>query len=434
MRDVDPFGLFPGESSMNISRADAERLDLEDELSQFRDRFVVDDPDLIYMDGNSLGRLPKATQARLKAAVEDEWGKRLIRSWNEGWYEAGLRIGGKLAELIGARADEVAIADATSVNLYKAATAAALARPERNKIVTDSLNFPSDVYILHSVARQLGGKQVVIVESQDGVSVPPELLEAELDDQAGVLALSHTAFKTGYTHDMATVSGMAHQAGAMMIWDMSHSVGAVDAQLDDAGADLAIGCTYKYLNGGPGSPAFLFVRRELQPELVNPISGWFSQDHPFDMSLEYQAAGGMRRFLTSTPPTLSLLAIEPGVDMLREAGMARVRARSVKQTSFFVDLWRERLAPLGFRLQSPAEPSQRGAHISLGHEHALAIDQALIHDARVLPDFRPPDNIRFGMSPLYTTFVEIFDAVERLADIVTNKRFEVYQGRSPEVT
>jgi len=418
---------------MDSSRAFAEGLDRDDELRAFRKRFVVRDPDLIYLDGNSLGRLPKATRARLQAAIEAEWGERLIRGWNEGWYEANLRIGGKLAELIGARPDEVVIADSTSVNLYKAAMAAAQACPGRHKIITDDLNFPSDVYILHSVARQSGDLEVVVLASPDGLSLQPAQLEDALDEDTAFLALSHTAFKSGFTHDLGRVTRLAHAVGALVVWDMSHSVGAVEAHLDEAGVDLALGCTYKYLNGGPGSPAFLYIRQDLQAELVNPITGWFSQEQPFEMSLDYRAAEGMRRFLTGTPPTLSMLAIEPGVDMLREAGMRRVRAKSVRQTSYLVDLWRERLAPLGFSLGSPEDPAVRGAHVSLGHEHALAIDQALIHEAGVLPDFRPPDNIRLGLSPLYTSFVEINEAVERLVHVVTERRYEAYAGSTPAV-
>jgi len=419
---------------MDTSRGHAERLDREDDLGAFRERFVIRDPDLIYMDGNSLGRLPKATMARMLAAVDTEWGDRLIRGWNEGWYEASLRVGGKLAGLIGADPDEVAIADSTSVNLYKAAMAAALARPERKKIVTDDLNFPSDIYILQGVARQAGEREVVILRSPDGISLPADQIEGALDDDTAFLAISHTAFKSGFTHDLAQVTRLTHQVGALVVWDMSHSVGVIEANLHAAEADLAVGCTYKYLNGGPGSPAFLFVRRDLQPGLVNPITGWFSQDQPFEMSLGYKSASGMRRFLTGTPPTLSLLAIEPGVDMLREAGMARVRAKSVRQTGYLIDLWRDRLAPLGFSLKSPQDAAVRGGHVALGHEYALAIDQALIQEAGVLPDFRPPENIRFGLSPLYTSFVEIHQAVERLARIVTEKRYQAYLGDTPTVT
>jgi kynureninase len=419
---------------MDTSRARAEELDRTDDLRSFRQQFVVDDPSLIYLDGNSLGRLPKATLSRLRSAIEQEWGEQLIRSWNEGWYEANLRVGGKIGELIGAEPDEMVIADSTSINLFKAAMAAAHARPGRTKIVTDSMNFPSDIYILGSVARQVGGLQVTIVGSPDGIGMPPELLDEALDENTAFLALSHTVFKSGFTYDLAQVTQMAHRVGALMLWDMSHSVGAVPARLDDVEADLAVGCTYKHLNGGPGAPAFLFVRRDLQPSLVNPITGWFSQDEPFEMALDYLPASGMRRFLSGTPPILSLLAIEPGVNLTREAGMARIRVKSMRQTAYLVDLWREKLEPLGFSLNSPLDPDQRGAHVSIGHPDALPIDQALIHDAGVLPDFRPPDNIRLGLSPLYTSFVEIHDAVERLERVVAERRFQAYKDDAPAVT
>jgi kynureninase len=214
---------------------------------------------------------------------------------------------------------------------------------------------------------------------------------------------------------------------------MSHSVGAVQISLNEAEVDLAVGCTYKYLNGGPGAPAFLYVRQDLQPSLVNPITGWFSQKQPFEMDLDYLPAPGMRRYLSGTPPTLSLLAIEPGVDLLREAGMARVRAKSVNQTSYLIGLWQERLEELGFTLMSPSEADDRGGHVALSHEYGLAIDQALIHEAGVIPDFRPPDNIRLGLSPLYTSYAEIHEAVDRMARIVTERRYRLYQGDAPAV-
>jgi kynureninase len=418
---------------MDTSRAYADALDRHDELRGFRERFVIADPELIYLDGNSLGRLPKATQERLRTAVDREWGERLIRGWNEGWYEAAIRVGGKLAELIGAQSEEVIIADSTSVNLYKAAMAAALARPGRPKIITDDLNFPSDVYILKSVAQQTGGRSIQILQSPDGINMPRDILRGALGEDTAFVSLSHTAFKSGFTHDLVEVTRMIHQVGALAIWDMSHSVGAVQISLNEAEVDLAVGCTYKYLNGGPGAPAFLYVRQDLQPSLVNPITGWFSQKQPFEMDLDYLPAPGMRRYLSGTPPTLSLLAIEPGVDLLREAGMARVRAKSVNQTSYLIGLWQERLEELGFTLMSPSEADDRGGHVALSHEYGLAIDQALIHEAGVIPDFRPPDNIRLGLSPLYTSYAEIHEAVDRMARIVTERRYRLYQGDAPAV-
>lgn len=417
---------------MDTSLEQARQLDEQDDLARFRDEFVFDDSELIYMDGNSLGRLPQRTQERLAIAVHDQWGRRLIRAWNEGWFEASERLGDKIASLVGAEDGEVILADSTSVNLFKLALAGVLARPERSVIVTDALNFPSDLYILQAVA-QATGRRVVMVPSHDGIRVPLEAIQQALDDQTALLALSHTAFKSAFTYDMVRVTELAHDAGALTLWDMSHSVGAVAIELAEAGADLGVGCTYKYLNGGPGAPAFMYVRRDLQPRLANPITGWFSQRDQFDMQLRYKPADGMRRFLSGTPPVLSLLGVESGVDLLIEAGMDRVRQKVVALSEFMIALWEADLEPLGFRLNSPKVADERGGHVSIGHEQALAIDLALINEMDVLPDFRHPDNIRLGLSPLYTRFADVFQAAQRLRVVVQEGRYKKYIGQRPEV-
>lgn len=410
-------------------------LDDEDELAPFRQEFVLQDPELIYLDGNSLGRLPKATQRLIDRQVDENWGGRLIRGWNEGWYGAADRIGAKIGQLLGAAEGQVIVADSTSVNLYKLAHAALRARPARRKIVSDDLNFPSDLYILQGLVEGLGdGRKLSVVSSPDGISLPAELIEKTLDEDTALLTLSHTSYRSGFTHDMAALTEMAHQRGALVLWDLSHSAGALAIDLRTAGVDLAVGCTYKYLNGGPGAPAFLFVRADLQEMLNNPISGWFGQRAPFQMDLEYQPAQGIRRYLTGTPPVLSLLAIEPGVDLLLEAGTDRLRAKSIRQSEYLIGLWRELLQPLGFRLGSPADPSRRGSHVALAHDHGLAINLALIEEMQVVTDFRPPDCIRFGIAPLYTSFAEIHETVYRLRKVVEERRFEDYEGWAPEVT
>lgn len=416
-------------------RAHAEALDRADPLANFRDQFVFDDPALIYLDGNSLGRLPKATAARLAQAVTDEWGRRLIRSWNEGWLTLPERVGGKIAQLIGARPDEVIIADSTSVNLFKLAAAALDARPDRTKIVTDDLNFPSDLYILQGAADRAGRPcRVEIVPSADGIHGPVERLAQAIDGETALVSLSHTLFKSSYTYDMAAITQMAHDVGALVLWDLSHSAGAVPMALDDAGADLAVGCTYKYLNGGPGAPAFLYVRRDLQAALHNPITGWMGQRDMFEFELTYAPAPGLRRFFTGTPPILAVSAIEPGVDLLLDAGMERLRAKSIAQTEYLVALWAAWLAPLGFTLNSPRDPARRGSHISLGHAAGWRIAQALIHEMHVLPDFRKPDNIRLGVAPLYTSFVDLYDAMDRLRRVVADNRYVHYTADASGVT
>lgn len=420
---------------MRTDRAHAEELDGADELARFRQAFVVDDPELIYLDGNSLGRLPRAGAARVRAAVEEEWGGRLIRAWGEGWFAAPQRIGAKLAGLVGAAPDEVVVADSTSVNLFKLAMAALRARPGRTRVVTDELNFPSNLYVLQSALELVHpGQRLTVVRSADGMTVAEEALAAAVGRDTALVALSHTAFKSAFVYDLGRVTALAQRAGALVLWDLCHSVGAMPLGLGAAGADLAVGCTYKYLNGGPGAPAFLYVRRDLQATLANPIWGWFGQKDQFDLAPDYQAGPGIQRFLVGTPPVLSLAAVEPGVDLVREAGLDRIRAKSVRQTEYLIGLWEARLAPLGFTLNSPREAARRGSHVSIGHPEALRIDRALIEEMRVLPDFRYPDNIRLGVAPLYTSYAELHEAVARLRRVVTERRYEKYPTERPAVT
>jgi kynureninase len=413
----------------------ARRLDSEDPLAPFRQRFLIHDAGLIYLDGNSLGRLPRATIERLAQATTAEWGERLIRSWNEGWFTLPERVGAILARLLGAADDEVIAADSTSVNLFKLAVAALKARPGRTKIVTDDLNFPSDHYILQAACSLAGGEgRLHVVASADGLHGPVDGLAEAIDGHTALLALSHTAFKSSYTYDMGLLTEMAHRAGALALWDTSHSAGALPVELNAAGADLAVGCTYKYLNGGPGAPAFLYVRRGLQESLLNPIAGWMGQHRPFDFSLQYRPAAGLRHFLTGTPPILSLVGVEIGAQLLLEAGMERVRAKSLALSEFLIGLWKEWLAPLGYRLNTPAEPARRGSHVSLGHSEGWRINRALIEQLGVLPDFREPDNIRLGLAPLYNSFDEVCQAGMRLRAAVDQRLYEAYTAETPAVT
>lgn len=410
-------------------------LDREDELAPFRDRFVIEDPGLIYLDGNSLGRLPRAAVERARELVAAEWGGDLIGSWNAGWFHLPERVGGKIARLLGAAPDEVIVADSTSVNLFKLALAALQALPGRTRVLTDDLNFPSDLYILQSAVRLAGPEyRLEILRSPDGLTSSPEAVAAALDSQTALVALSHTAFKSAYVYDLEAVTALAHQYGAMILWDLSHSAGALPLALSAAAVDLAVGCTYKYLNGGPGAPAFLYVRRDLQERLQSPVGGWFGRRDPFHFDLEYEPAAGLRRFLTGTPPILSLALIEPGVDLLLEAGMERVRAKSIRQTEYLISLWETRLAPLGFELSTPRDPSRRGSHVSLRHPEGYRIAQALIEQMRVVPDFRHPDYLRLGVCPLYTTYEEIRKGVEALKSVVTEQLYAEYEREPQGVT
>jgi kynureninase len=415
--------------------AEARRLDAADPLARFRREFVVSDPRLVYLDGNSLGRLPKQAGPRLRKAIEREWGGRLIRGWGDGWFSAGQRIGAKLAVLIGAPPGDVVVSDSTSVNLFKLVVAALRARPGRRTVVTDDANFPTDLYVIQGAIELLGQHhRLVVVKSEDGLTVPESALAQAVDGDTALLTLSHTAYRSAFIHDMSAVTALAHRAGALTLWDLSHSIGAMPVELTAANADLAVGCTYKYVNGGPGAPAFLYVRRELQESLENPVWGWFGQRDQFDMAPEYSPAPGILRFLVGTPPILSLLAVEPGVDLLLEAGMDRVRAKSIAQTEYLIRLWERELRPLGFALNSPRDSAWRGSHISLGHPEALRIDRSLIDEMAVLPDFRYPDNLRLGIAPLYTSFADLHEAVARIARVVRDRRYERYPTERPTIT
>ncbi len=420
---------------MRLDADYARELDHQDPLARFRDEFVIDDPDLIYLDGNSLGRLPKRGVMRMREVIEGEWGSRLIRGWGEGWFTAPQRVGGKIAQLIGAQPDEVVVTDSTSVNFFKLVMAALWNKPGRNKIVTDDLNFPSDLYLLQGAARLAGSDyRIETVHSADGLMVLTGALAAAIDSGTALVTLTHTAFKSGHVYDMPVITDVAHGAGALMLWDLSHSAGAMPLAMNECGVDLAVGCTYKYLNGGPGAPAFLYVRRDLQERLLSPIWGWFGQKAQFDMKVDYEPAPGINRFLAGTPTMLSLAAMEPGVDLLLEAGMDRLREKSVRQTEYLIALWEAVLKPSGVTLNSPRDSKSRGSHISLGHPEALRIDRALIEEMNVIPDFRYPDNIRLGIAPIYTSHVDIHEGVMRMRRVIEERLYENYPKERPDVT
>ena len=427
---------------MNLLNTDinlARELDAQDELASFRDEFVIDDPNLIYLDGNSLGRLPKRTVDFLQNTIEQEWGRRLIRVWNDGWINSPTELGAKIAKLVGAQADEILVTEATSINLFKLSAAALQARPGRIGVVSDVLNFPSDLYILQGIIDLIGkDHHLKLIPSADGITIPSEAVEAAIDDNTALVSLTHVAFKSAFMYDMALVTELAHQSGALMLWDLSHSVGAVPIDLNGCRVDLAVGCTYKYLNGGPGSPAFLYVRRDLQEQLNQPMWGWFAAEKPFAFELDFTPASDISRFRVGTPPMLSMKAVEPALDILLEATMARIRAKSIKQTEYLIFLAEQWLTPLGFTLGTPRQPEIRGSHVSLRHPESYRISRALIESPppaiQVIPDFRAPDNIRFGITPLYTTYTEIYLAIERIRIIVEDKIYEQYTNKQLTVT
>ena len=418
------------------SHAFAENLDNQDPLAAFRLRFIIPDPDLIYLDGNSLGRLTYASLARIQPLLEQEWGRDLIRAWNDNWWEAPVRVGGKIARLVGAAPGQVVACDTVSINLFKLAAAALQLRPDRTRIVTDTLNFPSDLYILQGLVRLLGGRHTILrIGSNDG-DVTPDLdaLAAALDHTTALLTLSHVTFKSGYLYDMAAITALAHRCGALVLWDLSHSGGALPVALDACNADFAIGCTYKYLNGGPGAPAFLYVRKELQEQVISPICGWWGQNAPFDFGLDYTPAAGVARFLTGSQPVLSLLAMEAALDPLLEAGIDALRAKSVLLGEYMLSLADHLLAPLGFELGSPRDSGKRGSHISLRHPEGYRINRALIEEMNLLPDFRAPDNLRLGLAPLYTSFADVWEGVDRIRRVTQEKLYLNYPAERQTVT
>ena len=405
-------------------------LDVEDPLAGYRDRFVQADQGLIYLDGNSLGRLPRTTAGRLAEVVTEEWGRGLIRSWSH-WVDLATQIGDEIATgVVDARPGEVLVGDSTTVNLYKMAAAALDARPDRRVIVLDDDNFPTDLYVLQGLAAARG-LELRVVSADIDAGLDPERLRVALDRDVALVCLSHVAYRSGALADLPAITGAAHDVGALVLWDLSHAAGSVEVPLTSSGADLAVGCTYKYLNGGPGAPAFLYVRRELQASLRQPIWGWFGQQDQFAMGAAYQPTSGIGRFGVGTPPVLGLVAVREGIAPVIEAGIGAIRAKGMALTSYAVELSDAWLAALGFRLASPRDPTRRGAHISLHHPDAWRICQALI--ARdVVPDFRTPDRLRLGFSPLTTSFADVWTALERLRDLVAageHERFDATPGR-----
>ncbi len=401
-----------------LSREHALALDAADPLRGFRDRFVDEDPNRIYLDGNSLGRLPLATRDRL-AAIVAQWGAQLVSGWHD-WIDAPARVGDLLAEhVLGARPGEVVVGDSTTVNLYK--LCAAVLDTREGAIVTDRGNFPTDRYVLEGLAARTG-RELRMVES-------PEAAVAE--QGTALVVLSHVAYRSGAIADLAALTAATD---ADVVWDLSHSAGAVPVDLHAAGVELAVGCTYKYLNAGPGAPAFLYVASERQAALRSPIWGWFGQRDQFAMERDYDPVDGIGRFQAGTPPILALAAVEEGAKLTAEAGIRAIRAKSVALTNLIVALHDAWLAPLGFSLGSPRDGARRGSHVSLRHPEAWPINVALIDRAAVVPDFRGPDSIRLGVAPLYTGHADVWDALDHLRGLVERGEHQLVDTAPGRVT
>jgi len=421
---------------MDLTRAAAEALDDVDPLAGFRSRFAGTEDDgparLLYLDGNSLGRLPRETPAAVARVVEREWGEGLIGSWAQ-WIGEATRLGDALAAgVLGAQPGEVLVGDSTSVNLYKLVEAGARARPGRDVLVCTADDFPTDRYVVAGVAAARGMTvREIPADVDEGLDV--ETLTAALDDRVAVVVLSAVAYRSGALADLAAVTRLVRDAGALVLWDLSHAVGAVPVGLTDVGADLAVGCTYKYLNGGPGAPAFLYVRRDLQEELRSPIQGWFGQRDQFEMGPVYEPAAGIERFGVGTPPVLGMAAVDVGVRLIAEAGIERlaVKGRALCELmGALADAW---LAPHGVALASPRDPARRGLHLTFAHPQAWQLTQALI-ERKVVPDFRTPDRVRLGPAPLYTRFVDIWDAMARFREVLETGAYESYPAERARVT
>ncbi len=400
------------------------QLDERDPLAKARDAFQVPHG-ILYLDGNSLGCMPRAAPERLRRVVDHEWGEGLIRSWNTAdWIGLPERLGAKIAPLVGADPGEVIVTDSTSVNLFKLAAAAMRMRPGRRTVITEPGNFPTDLYILQGLVD-------FMPEAPRLITCPIEEIPARLDDDTALVLLTHVHYKTGHVRPMRALTEAVQAAGALMLWDLSHSTGAMPLALSETGVDLAVGCGYKYLNGGPGAPAFLYVAERHQAELDQPIYGWFGHAEPFAMSDDYRPAPGIRRAITGTTPILGASALEVGLDVFETVSMNDIRFKSMALTQLMIDQVRRRCPASGFVLASPEAASDRGSQVAFRHPDAYAIIQAMI-DRGVIGDFRAPDIMRFGMAPLYIGYRDVWNAVEALVEVMESGiwRATKYQQRS----
>jgi len=399
-----------------VTREEAEALDLADPLARFRDAFDLPSG-VIYLDGNSLGPPPLSAHERLERASRREWGEGLIRSWNDAkWIEAPLRVGGKIARLIGAKPSEVIVADGTSVNLFKLAAEALSLQPGRTTILSEAGNFPTDLYALQGLAALLGDRARV-------KAVAPADLVAAIDDDTAVVVLTHIHFKSARRWDMAAVTAAAHAKGALVVWDLCHTAGAVACDLNGAQADFAVGCGYKYLNGGPGAPAFLFVAERHQAAVRSPLWGWMGHAEPFAFEEGYRPSGDIRGQITGTPPILALAALEAGVDLQLETDPALVEAKGLALADLFIAEVEARNPDKDLALASPREAASRGLHVSFAHPQGYALVQAMIARG-IIGDFRAPDIARFGFSPLFLSHAEVWDAASAFADIFSSRAWD----------
>ena len=413
-------------------------LDARDPLARFRSQFVISDPNICYLDGNSLGRLPLATIEAVNAFMKDEWGPEVVTGWGH-WVDEAQPTGDLIGRAtLGAAAGQVLACDTTSVNFYQLALAAIHARPGRKTIITDAANFPTDRYILDGIAKQFGLKLVIIDNESSGSAeyerITPQILEPYLSDDVALVTLEVIQYRSGARNDIKSLTDLVRKHGAFMLWDASHAVGAIEMDFDKNGVDIAVGCTYKYGNSGPGAPAWLYVNKKVQAELQVPIQGWFSQGDQFAMGADFERADGIRGFQIASPSLIGLRCIKSAFTMIEEAGIGAISEKAAIGTEMMIQLYDAWLADLGFTLLTSRNPQERGGHISLGHPDAARICVALREFADVIPDYRTPDAIRLAIAPLPTSYVEVWDGFSRIRDLVASRQYEKIEKTDSRVT
>lgn len=413
---------------------DATVLDASDPLSRFREEFFIANPDVCYLDGNSLGRLPRRTVDAVNHYLTSEWGSELVTGWSH-WIDEAQRVGDLVgATTLGAAAGQVLAVDTTSVNFYQLCDAVLSASPDASRVISDSANFPTDRYILEGLCGRYGKELLLIDDESAEEYVTPEMLAEHLDANTALVTLSVVQYRSGALHDVRELTRLAHEVGALVVWDASHAVGVVDLQFDRDAVDLAVGCTYKYGNAGPGSPAWLYVNRRHQSSLRVPIQGWFAQRDQFAMGQGFDRAEGMRGFQIASPSIVGMRCIEASFGMIAEAGISAIAAKAALGTALMVQLHDAWLAPLGFELVTPRDPKRRGGHITLRHPDAKQIAMAMRELVKVIPDYREPSSIRLAISPLATSFMEVQEGFLRIRDLVASGRYHSVQPSGNRVT
>jgi kynureninase len=419
-------------------RAYALELDQSDPLAEYRSKFVITDPNLCYLDGNSLGRLPHATVKVVGDYLSQEWGKEVVTGWSH-WIDEAQVAGDLLGRaVLGAAAGQVLVCDTTSVNFYQLCLAAIGARPGRKTIITDAANFPTDRYILDGIAKY-HGLNLVIIDNEDPAIAENELITADLlekymTEDVALVTFEVIQYRSGARTDIKSITDLARKYGALVVWDASHAAGAIELNFDQNGVDLAVGCTYKYGNAGPGAPAWLYVNKKIQNELRTPIQGWFANEDQFGMGAEFVKANGIRGFQIASPSIIGIRGIQVSFAMIEEAGIEVIAAKAATGTQMMIELFDEWLAPIGYTLLTSRNPRERGGHISLGHPDAARICVALRKFANVIPDYRTPDTIRLAISPLTTSYVEVWDGFQRIRDLTETRQYEKIQGSDSRVT